>query len=122
MIKYKLIDDSDEQLSSEYVQNANVSIYSICERHKTIFKELSNCKGQLCDLNALSLNTPINFTNKDKKHITKSLQIIDSLLSQFKVVSQNLVNLQILICQLTGSVVVTTASSSNLSTTTNYDT
>ena len=122
MFKYKLLDDSVEQLSCECVRNANVSIQSICERHKTIFKELSNCKGQLCELNALSLNTPVNLTNKNKKHITKSLKIINSLLSQFQVVSQDLFNLQFLICQITDSVVVTTTLKSPLSTTTNYDT
>lgn len=97
---YKLIDDSVEQLGCEFVRNAHASIRSICDRHSTIFLELSNCKGQIQQLNAIAQNSNFVLTDVETKALDKSLRKLSFLVSNFCAASQTLKELSILISQL----------------------
>ena len=99
-VAYKLIDDSVEQLGCEFVRNAHTSIRSICDRHSTIFLELSNCKGQIHQLNAIAKNSNFVLTNNESITLEESLEKLDFLILNFRAASHRLKELSILISHL----------------------
>ena len=87
---FKLENDTDDQLAREHLRNAFVSITSLVERHATLFRELSNCYHQLSQVYVFEKNYNLNLPAHKKIQLDKSLHILKNLVSDFKLVSEDL--------------------------------
>lgn len=90
MANFQLVQDPIDELGREHVQNAFASTNALCSRHSTLFRELSNCHTQLCQLNAIDKNTNLSWPICEKQKLENSLKIINELVINFRCVSQSL--------------------------------